>query len=401
MARRLAIALCGGLLIAALAFFTVVAPLVDRVSNGVERDPPYPVSAAAARLHASLEIADLHADTLLWSRDLLGRSTRGHVDLPRLQEANVALQVFSVVTKVPRGINYERNRADSDLVTWLAAAARWPIPTWTSLCERALYQARRLHAAAQISGSDLVVVTSQDTLETFLARRRQYTGEDAAAERMKGDLPVAGVLALEGLHALDGDLGNLDRLDAAGFRILGLTHFFDNEIGGSAHGIAKGGLTPFGIRVLERMETLGLIVDLAHASPALVDDVLMRARRPVLVSHTGLQSVCPGPRNLSDEQALQIARRGGLIGIGFWDGAVCDIDAASIAKSLRRASELVGIDHVALGSDFDGATHTQFDVTGLPRITEALLEQGFDRAQIAAIMGGNALRFLSRMLPRR
>src|SRR5690606_9614838 len=99
---------------------------------------------------------------------------------------------------------------------------------------------------------------------------------------------------------LEGRLENIDRMYDAGFRIMGLTHFFDNEVGGSAHGLEKGGLTPFGRRVIGRLEEKKMLVDLAHASRALIDDVLNMAERPVLVSHTGVEGTCPGPRNLTD-----------------------------------------------------------------------------------------------------
>ena len=175
-----------------------------------------------------------------------------------------------------------------------------------------------------------------------------------------------GILATEGLHPLEGRLENVDRLYDAGFRIAGLTHFFDNELGGSAHGIHKGGLTPFGKEVVRRLEQKRILVDLAHASPRVIDDVLAQATRPVLVSHTGVQGTCPGPRNLSADHVRRIAATGGVIGIGYFRGAVCGSDAGAIVRAIRYTVNLVGVQHVALGSDFDGATGVPFDTTGLP-----------------------------------
>ncbi len=164
----------------------------------------------------------------------------------------------------------------------------------------------------------------------------------------------------------------MDRLFDAGFRITGLTHFFDNEVGGSAHGLEKGGLTPFGRQVVARLEAHGMLIDLAHASKPLIDDVLAMARRPVLVSHTGVTGTCPGPRNLSDDHLKRIAATGGVVGIGYWDGAVCVPSVPNIVKAIRYAVDQVGVAHVALGSDFNGATRTPFDVTGLRVSTEEL-----------------------------
>jgi microsomal dipeptidase-like Zn-dependent dipeptidase len=364
---------------------------VEGGMNRVDASRAGPVSEAARRLHATLFVADLHTDLLLWHRDPLARGARGHTDLPRLMDGNVALQVFSTVTKTPRGINYVRNTAESDNITALALLQRWPVGTWRSLRARALHEASRLaHAAARSDGRLVLVRTAAD-LDAFVAARAA-----APAERR-----VAALLATEGLHAIEGDLRNVDTLHAAGFRMLGLTHFFDNEVAGSAHGVAKGGLTPLGRAVVRRMEALGILVDVAHASPRAVDDVLAMATRPVLVSHGGVQGTCPGPRNLTDDQLRRIAATGGVVGIGYWDGAVCEIGPASTARAIAHAVRVAGVEHVAVGSDFDGATTTPFDATGLAQVTQALLDQGLAPEDIARVMGGNVLRLLRATLPPR
>ena len=102
------------------------------------------LSEQAKHLHQSLFIADLHADSLLWGRNLTHKSNYGHVDIPRLIEGNIAVQVFSVVTKSPRDLNLIKNSADSDNVTLLAIAQLWPLKTWFSLYERANYQVQKL-----------------------------------------------------------------------------------------------------------------------------------------------------------------------------------------------------------------------------------------------------------------
>jgi microsomal dipeptidase-like Zn-dependent dipeptidase len=142
------------------------------------------------------------------------------------------------------------------------------------------------------------------------------------------------------------------------------------------------------------MEGKEMIVDVAHASPATIRDVLAIARRPVVSSHGGVQATCKVNRNLADEQIRGIAATGGLVGIGFWDGALCDISPASIAAAIAHVRDVAGIDHVALGSDFDGAVTTAFDAAGLAHITQALVDRGFRPDDIRKVMGGNLLRLL-------
>ena len=374
------------LLLVAVIFFSLPT-LVDRQMNSVATAPPYRASDTAEKLHQNLFVADLHDDALLWQRDLLERHDYGHADLPRLLEGRVGLQVFSTVTKTPRGINYESNGADTDNITLLAMAQRWPRATWNSLLERALYQAEKLRQAANDSEGRLVLVHNRRELDAFLEAWQRDPQR------------VAGVLATEGLHPIEGRLENLDRLYDAGFRIAGLTHFFDNEVGGSAHGLGKGGLTPLGREVIARLEEKRMLIDLAHASKPLIDDVLSIAKRPLLVSHTGVAGTCPGPRNLTDAHLERIAATGGVIGIGYWDAAVCETSVGAIVRAIRYAVNKVGVEHVALGSDFDGTVHTPFDTSGLAQLTEGLQRAGFRPDEIAAIMGGNVRRLLLATLP--
>jgi microsomal dipeptidase-like Zn-dependent dipeptidase len=373
---------------AALGIGLAVIPgIVEGGMNRVVAHEPWPVGERAADLHASLRVADWHADSLLWDRDLLRRADRGHVDVPRLEAGNVTLQVFTAVTKSPAGQNYESNTADSDNITALAVVQQWPPRTWTSLAERALHQAQRLHAFAERAPERLVVVRDRAGLAAGLA------------ERAEGDGPVLAVLGIEGMHALDGDLANLDRLWDAGYRVFGLTHFFDNALGGSLHGTSGAGLTAFGREVVAAVHQRGGIVDLAHASPAMVEDVLATSEGPVIVSHTGLAGVCDTPRNLSDALMARIVERGGLIGIGYWDAAVCDITPAGVAASIAYGVERLGPGAVSLGSDYDGATEVAFDTSELPALTHALLEAGLEEETIRAVMGENTLAFLRRHLP--
>ena len=345
------------------------------------------ISDRARVLHEKLFVADLHADTTLWNRDLLSRGARGHVDVPRLVEGGVALQAFTIVTKTPRRMNIESNTADTDNITLLAVAQFWPPRTWNNLTERALYQASRVTSAAARSGGRLSVVRTARDLAAF---ETKHSSDKTA---------VAAFIGVEGAHALAGDLSNLDRLYDAGVRMMAPTHFFDTEIGGSAHGVSRSGLTPLGREWVARMEAKKMVIDLAHASPATLDDVLRIATRPVVVSHTGVRGTCDNQRNLKDAQLAAISANGGVIGIGVWETAVCGGDAHAVARAIAHAINVAGFEHVALGSDFDGAVTAPFDVAGLPQVTQALLDLGLDQTAIEGVMGGNVRRLLKRVLP--
>ena len=376
------------ILVVGAAGALVAAPgIVESNLNKVVPHAPYPISAEARALHATLNMADLHADTLLWGRDVLARGTTGHVDVPRLQEGRFALQVFSAVTKSPKGQNYNRTTADSDQISLLVKVQLWPMRTWDSLLERALYQAKKLNDAAARDPKALMIIRTRGDLAHLMARRA------------KGEPVVGGLLAIEGAHALEGDVQNLKRLSDAGFRMIGLLHFFDNELGGSLHGVNHKGLSPFGVQAVHAIEDAGLVVDVAHASPAVVDDVLAIATRPFVISHTGVRGACNSPRNLSDEQMRGIAAKGGLIGIGYWDGAVCDFAPAGVVKSLRYAIDLVGADHVALGSDYDGTTTVTFDASESAALIDAMLKAKFTEDEIRKVSGENVLRLFAALLP--
>jgi membrane dipeptidase len=387
LVKRILFVLAVLILLALGIFFFVLPAQVEKRMNRTLNAPPYQASERAVALHKTLLVADLHADSLLWARDLLERGTRGHVDIPRLIEGNVALQAFTIVTKTPRNQNIENNTGDTDNITLLAVAERWPIKAWSSLTERALYQAHKLQQTAERSGGKFTLVRTSSELSAYLDRR------------IREPQITAGFLGIEGAHALDGNLDNIDRLFDAGVRMMAPTHFFDNDIGGSAHGVEKGGLTDKGHEMIRRMEEKKMIVDLAHASPRTIADVLAIATRPVVVSHTGIKGTCDNTRNLSDEQLQAIAKTGGVIGIGFWDTAVCGTEARAIARAIRYTANLVGVDHVALGSDNDGAVTAPFDISGVVEITDALLQEGFTDEEIGKIMGRNTLRLLIENLP--
>ncbi|WP_249122885.1 MULTISPECIES: dipeptidase [unclassified Bradyrhizobium] len=369
------------LVAATVRFFLVTPGRIEESQNKVVA-LALNITPAARQLQQTLDVADMHADSLLWKRDLLERSNRGHVDLPRLIEGHYALQVFSSVTKSPQGQNYDANGADSDTITSLAMVQLQPPRTWGSLLERSLWHAEKLRGFADASGGRLRLIAMASDIDRLLA------------DRQGGATVVGAMLSIEGLQDLEGQIANLDILYAAGFRMAGLAHFFDNDVAGSMHGVAKGGLTPLGRQVVRRMEALGMIVDVAHASHAAIADVLAMASRPVVSSHGGVQATCKVNRNLTDDEVRGIAATGGVVGIGYWNGAVCSTRPRDIARAIVHVRDLVGIDHVGLGSDFDGATTTAFDAAQVVAVTQALMDAGFSEADIRKVMGGNVLRVL-------
>lgn len=384
MIRRLALAALVVVLIATIVCWFVLPPYFEKKMAGVF-GPPRAVSDAARRLHSTLRVADLHADSLLWKRDLLVRNARGQVDVPRLQDGNVAVQLFTVPTKYSAK-RANRSRGSGLNILTVASVMRpdWP-PAWFRLDARALQQAARLRRFEQRSNGQLVLLRTRADLARHLAARS------------RGSRAVGALLGIEGAHALERDLDNVDRFYDAGFRVIGLLHHFDNEIGGSSTGVGKGGLTPFGRQLVARLDRRGLIIDLAHASPAVIAEVTRMTSRPVIVSHTGVRGTCDRDRNLPDASLRQIAATGGVIGIGFWPGAVCADDADAIARAIAHTAKVAGIDHVALGSDFDGDS-LPFDASQLAQITDALLRAGFTPEAIRKVMGENTLRVLSQGL---
>jgi membrane dipeptidase len=364
--------------------------LVARAEARLNALPPpasHAPSERALELHRSLRCADLHADSLLFGRDLLVRADRGHVDVPRLIEGRVAVQAFAACVRVPRHLADDGNADTSDDVVLLAVGSGWPPRTWRSPLQRALYLAGRARRMAEASHGRLTFIDSSAGLAAYLERR----GTDPAI--------TAGLLTIEGAAPLEGEPANLAPLQAAGYRMLGLAHFVDNAFAGSAHGIAKGGLSALGRELVTEAEARSILVDLAHASPLAVDDVLSVAARPVVVSHGGLQSAYDTVRNLPDDQVRGIAATGGLVGVGFWPETTGGESVASIARAVVRAIAVAGIDHVGLGSDFDGAVRVPFDASGLVQLTDALLAEGLGEAEIGAVMGENVLRLLAATLP--
>jgi len=387
MLKKSLLVLAAFLIIAIVSFFAFVPTQLDGYLNPVSEHQPYSPSEQARRLHNQLFVGDWHADSLLWNRNLNQRHDYSHVDIPRLQAGNVGLQMFTTVTRSPRGLNYDENASDApDNIKSLVLTQRWPIDTWTSLTARALHQARKLHTFAA-QNSDLVIIKTKGDLANFVQNRKS-----------KPKL-VGGLLGTEGSHALDGKLHNVQNLFDAGFRMMSLQHFFDNKLGGSLHGQSQSGLTTFGREVVNEIARLSIILDVSHSSEAVVEDVLKIAKSPLVVSHTGFKGHCDTARNISDALMQKIAAQGGLIAVGYWKGAVCGETPRDVVKAMQYGLELVGEDHLSLGSDFDGTVRTAFDTSELVALTDEMLKASFTDSQIRKIMGGNMLKLLTQQLP--
>lgn len=386
--KKVGLGVLAALIITYTAARIIVPPMLEKSINlRLDYSDQQPSSATMA-LQDSMTIMDWHSDSLLWDRDILKHSDYGHTDIPRMQAAGFDLMMMTAVTKSPSGLNIEENTADSDDITALVIAQGWPIRTWDSLLERALYQAKKLDNAVNASNGELHWVRNQQELATLRAKR----GEDHTSRA------IGALMGAEGAHPLEGDLTNIDRMFEAGYRMMGITHFFDNELAGSLHGINNAGLTPFGFEAIERFDDLEMIIDLAHVSEPAARQIIAGSTRAQVVSHTGFKGHCNTSRNFTDDLMKAIADKGGLIAVGFWKEAICTPTPEGIADAIIYGINLVGEDHVAIGSDWDGST-TSITASDFPLITEALISKGVPEAAIRKVMGENSLAFLQKWLP--
>ncbi len=358
------------------------------------RGPAPALSAQAQALHSKLLVVDLHGVTLLWPRDLLARATTGHVDLARLTDGNVALQVFAVATRL-HWPGPQDGAEGFDLLTPLAISQGWPMRTWNDPGARALYQAERLRHVLRGAGSRVIGIRTKADMDRLLLARAQARENGLPA-------PVGAMLALRDSGALAGGPRQIRLLFDAGFRIAVPPIKAKLPTTASASGGASG---PDGLLVraarawLEPMAELGMAVDVHRMSPDALAAVLAATHRPVVATKAGLRGVCDRPGNLDDGQARGIAATGGLIAIAFTPDAVCEPTLEAVVRSIRYAVDLVGVDHVALGSNFDGGLATPIDAAGLAQLTQALMTAGLSEDDIARIAGANAWHFLRNLLP--
>ena len=351
--------------------------LVDRALNRTARHDPVVMRPEVAAFHGATPIVDLLVGTPLFRRSFLRRLGHGHVDLPRAREGGLDVIGFTIATRFP------------DLRGTLSAphfaALGVPLDRLGDDLAMAEFFLDRIDGWVAASGGGLA------------------PWSPAAPVPMPGDA-IGCIAGIQGGQVLAGDLRRVERLRARGVRMMALAHVMDTPLAGSGTGRGAGGLTGFGREAIAELERCGVIVDLAHASIVAIREALPLVRRPFVLSHTGFIARSAGrshwrryasaTRNLPDDVVREAGEAGGLIGVTLATDLVGGGTMDHVVRAFAHAVALVEPERVALGSDFDGALRLPFDVTGLPALTQALLDAGFGREVVAAILGGNALRLL-------
>jgi membrane dipeptidase len=330
----------------------------------------------AQQLHRTAFVADAHADSLMWNRDLTRALQDGHVDFPRLKEAGVKLQCFTIVT---RGLPI------LGAFRIFAGVRGWPRAAMRDEWSRASWQIDRMEELCRRSGGSVAVA---------------HRGEDIEANFRAGR--ISAVLGVEGGHALGGQVERVAELFTRGVRFMGLTHLGSNELGGSSLPLlGRKGLTSLGRDVLDRMGEVGMSVDVAHGSDAAVAAVLAHTTARAFCSHTGVRAVARSWRNLDDESLRAIAEKGGVAAIIFGTVFLGGRQVEDVVRHIAHAVDVMGEDGVAFGSDFDGMVplpRGMRDVRDLHLVTAQLLQRYSER-QVEKIIGGNLRRFFQETFP--
>lgn len=332
-------------------------------------------------------VFDGHNDALLAAEAtaLHGGREDGHLDLPRARSGGMAGGMFAVFTPSPEDPLGNVDRSGGSYDVPLPA----PVAHEDALANAALISARLFHLEAM--GALRVVRGTADL------------------DRCLGDGRLAAVLHMEGAEPIDRDLANLDDWYEAGLRSIGPVWSRPNDFG---HGVpfrfpsspdTGPGLTRAGERLVQRCGDLGIVVDLSHLNEAGFWDVARLSGAPLVATHSGAHALCPSSRNLTDRQLSAIGATGGVVGVVFAvaflreDGADdADTPISTLVGHIRHIAEHIGIDHVALGSDFDGALVPDEigDVSGLQRVLRALRADGFSESDVVRVAWANWRRVL-------
>ena len=324
-------------------------------------------------LHRRVAVADGHADSLMWNRDLNCASSQGHVDFPRLKEAGVKIQCFTVVT---RGLPV------IDGFSLFAMKNGWPRAARVDEWSRCTYQVDCLAVFCRESKGNASIAATPAQLESNLQAGK-----------------LSAVLGIEGGHALGGKVERVAELYARGVRFMSLSHLSNNELGGTSTPLfGNKPLTQHGRDVLDAMGETGMLLDVAHASPAMLPELLAHPKARPFCSHAGVQGATPSWRNLSDHVCRAIADKGGVVGIIFAPQFLGGRSLEHVARHVAHALTVMGEDGVAFGSDFDGMIplpEGMRDVRDLPKLTAALLEHGLPVRVVEKVLGENYRRFFN------
>jgi membrane dipeptidase len=367
------------------------------------------ISERARQLHFSSLVIDTHADTtqrfLDDGFDFGVRNALGSIDIPRMKEGGLGAVFFSI---------------------WIPSKVTGPVAV-----KRALDQIDAVHEQVRKHSKDLALVTTAEGI-----REAYKQGK------------IAALIGVEGGHMIASDLSVLRAYAALGARYMTLTHTGNVEwADASTDKPIHNGLTEFGRDVVREMNRLGMIVDVSHVSDKTFADVLEVSKAPVFASHSDCRAICDAPRNMSDDMLRALAAKGGVIQINYhvgflsqefrnaekahpeWDKAIaleirqrcgeregCQliegdritreyvlrgdlprVEWSKIIEHIDHAVKIAGIDHVGLGSDFDGANMPfgMEDASKLPQITQALLERGYSERDVKKILGENTLRVMA------
>ncbi len=380
---RIFLRILAGVLLLMVITIIVSSRYLYRWFNQTVIEAPHEVSGEARRLHDTMLIADMHADSAVYLIDFSKPQPHGHVGWDRLVAGGLSLLTLSLPTET----TIDPWRVFNGMAIGGIVNGQ-PFDTWFSNFARGQYFIRHIHAVVAANPERMSIIRDRADLQALM--RSWAPG---------GDRRLGVLIGAEGIHILDHKLDNLRPLIDSGVRMISLTHGFDNEAAGSNTGRSKGGLTDYGREALRIMEDNHVVLDLAHLSEEAAHEALDIVTAPVVFSHTGIRATCDKDRNVSDEIIRRTAENGGVIGVGLFSLVLCGDDLDSIVRAMNHIRDLVGVEHIAIGSDYDGAVTVVFDVAGLPLLTDALLEAGYTPDQVRMIMGGNTLRVLSQVLP--
>jgi membrane dipeptidase len=328
-------------------------------------------------VHKESIVIDTHCDTLkclfqeftkprdsMWDyRGDIGmgiRSSIGHLDIPRMIEGGVTCQVFA--------ISSERSR----------------LPSYS--LRTALLMIERFNRECDVIPEFVSVNKYKEIIEA-----------------KKGD-KASGLLSIEGADVIEGRIEILSIFHRLGVRMVGLVHSLRNQLADGVTDRRTGGrLSELGIQVVEELDRLGIIIDVSHLNDEGFWDVIEHAKNPVIASHSNARNICEHPRNMTDEMIIAMSDNGGVMGMNFAPAFIHPVEATltGVVDHIDHIVELVGADHVGLGSDFDGIPYTPKgleDVSKMPDITCELVNRGYAKDDIVKILGGNHLRLIKEVI---